>query len=187
MDVFNDIVLANALEAADQIVAISKSPDERIRIAEPVFKEKLLPFLLNVNDDPKVRVDYWVTAVCRNNPNREVDVIDPNNGEILFTVPAVFNNTTLFDWKNSKRSLSDIMYQTKLIGMDNKLAAKMFVEQEVDKVMQPTDIEINLERWRTIYRYYGLLKTPESEKKVENVSSRSNATPDSSEIIYDDD
>jgi hypothetical protein len=180
---FDTLVLDVALENAKQIIAIANSPEERIRVPEPVFVDKLLPFLMM--EGTKTRVDYWVDVVCKRNPNREVDVIDPITGDVIFTIPALCGGTIIFNSNNSNRALPDIMHESKLIGVDNRLAARQFVEKSIGEIMRSTDVDINAERWEFIYKRYGVGGV-EKEVIKDAGDKANNELSDDEEIVYDD-
>lgn len=146
-----DALRQQASTIADQIFNVVKI--SRPTVKESVFKEYFLPVLTDTSGKP-VNLNYWIDYVALN-PNSEVVVVDDNAEKELFVVPAIFNDSSLFDVSATRlRSIVDVLHEASLISRDSNSAAQMYYQKMFTNGVHLTNPDSSVSRWLFIFNRY---------------------------------
>lgn len=136
---------------------------EKNKLKESIFREYFLPFFTNeVAPSPENNAyAYWVGVA--GSPTSEVDVID-DNGNFLFTVPALLNTNSLEVLQNRHRGPSVKDMYLEYAQMSQGLAPvatnawnRGLYEKMKDIITSDNPaFQSDREKWKKIYEYYGL-------------------------------
>lgn len=153
--------------------------NDRPRVSEAVFIQRLLPLFLRKADD---QVDLGVWMEYANTMTTALDVIGPS-GDVLFTAPAPLRPVIKLHKRNQDdpRSLSllQIVEQTKIkanvipVMGDNYLQQQMDTLEIIDEVTDESE-----QQWVEILRRYGYL--PAEGTQVDT------AAPQASTAVFGD-
>ena len=144
--------------------ALVSESDNKV-LPESFFKEHFLPFfsgVIPVNNKNKM-LTYWIGIA--GTPTNEVDIVDDNTGELLFTVPPVVNTTSL----NVKASVRGESYWSmldhhSLLSNNAPHLADSFLNKALESKINAdgdvvSNIEVASDKWNIIFKRYGI-KTP---------------------------
>ena len=157
---------------------------ERNKLHEPIFRQYFLPFFINtVPPSPNNNAyAYWVGVA--GSPTSEVDVVD-DDGNVLFTVPALLNTNSLEILQSRHRGPSVKDMYLEYAQMSQGLAPvatnvwNRGLYEKMQDIITPNNsaMESDVEKWKKIYAYYNL--TP-----VQNTTVVNNA-PTESPLEYE--
>lgn len=170
---FDDIEQAqfhDVLTRLDQAFA-----DKTATVPEPVFVGLFLPFFAyGKNPKHDVKLEHWVMNVAKSATN-SVDVVN-QQGEVLFTVPPIFDASVVDPAKPDAepfshivaefRQRTEIMPQVGKAYLEQAFARRQFIKSLPEKVVA------NLRIWDAIFARYGypvLLKEEGSAEEKKDI------------------
>lgn len=149
------------MEISDALKHMRKVEEtDKPKITEEAFVQRLLPLLLNQQEETDVDVTVWLEIA--GNPHREIDVAD-RSGTVLFTVPPLVARTPTLAPTREGRGLNGIgeilaTYSAKQAS-EHPVAAHVFLEHALRNEILTPDQQLLLEclrKWVFIYERYNL-------------------------------
>lgn len=131
---------------------------DHFRMQEALFKDAFLPLFANEKvADPRITMGFYVDMI--GNAFRSVDVID-EAGNLVFTVPPVFNRETLRTaMAGGRTSFREILANHRLMAFNSPAAAEGYMVEAVSKkaLLQYDTEEGRKEaaQWNAIFKRYG--------------------------------
>jgi hypothetical protein len=138
-----------------------------VNLPEHVFRGYFLPYFSGNTNLPMYQgkdiIAEWIGIA--GSPMGEVNVILPN-GQIAFTVPAMFDTNTLSVNGQARGGLKNILQEYEMRKAGVPAAANNFLMNSLyneSKQITSTPIDMNpaTERWVKIFKYYGILPKTE--------------------------
>lgn len=163
--------ITTALQSAEQ--------DVRARLPERHFREIYLPMFAG---DEKLLYDinlgHWVNFA--GNPYRGVDIID-EKGNVLFTVPPVFDRDTINPTTANRRTLFEVMETAQQYANIHPHQGLKYLDSELTGralIMKvPANVAKDLDTWNMIFQRYGRPPLAKVSKK-DSDKKESTAAPD---------
>lgn len=158
--------------STEEINAIRESLDEqeaatRARMPERIFVGLWLAIFHKGKNEFYPQVDLNMWANYAGNEYREVDIFDPKTGEILFSVPPLFDRTgikaltgkdrTRMPGGNILNVIRNAELRSKVSPKDGKHYLDAHLRQRALFMSElPPTVQKNLTRWNAIFTRYGL-------------------------------
>lgn len=169
--------------SADAIIEAAKQ--SRPRVPESIFKEYFLPALTDT-ENPRHNILYWIEHAAKS-PNVEVVIVDDNTGAELFVVPAIFNDSSMFDVASTRmRSIVDVLYEASLISRDSNTAAQFYYKKVFGNAVQLNNPESSVNRWLQIFKRYNI-KLPGLDNAIASTPDTSKNESVGEDAIYSGD
>lgn len=157
------------------------------RLPEEIFKERFLPTFAGeapmVKDSAVIAEWIGVAGTAMN----EVDIID-SKGNVLFTVPSIFDTNVLeITKRNAGESIADIYKEFNLRHNHIPIVADKYLAESLSGKLQEitkpvADGNPNQKRWTEILGRYG--KAP-SATQNQNTGNQQKSSTDLDDVVYD--
>lgn len=151
----------------------------RRRLEEDRFVNVFLPMFAGISNLYNVSVDSWIGLVAFS-PSNEVDIID-KQGNVLYTVPAIYNNASVAGVSNDVSIASEVMTVGKIAQISPNDAANLFqerIENNLIIVNAGENTMTNWKRWQAIFNRYNITPNLSPDfKKLIGYENDNTATP----------
>lgn len=141
------------------------------KLPEDIFKGYFLPYFsgqLPITRESNVLTD-WISVA--GTPMSEVDIIDLATGDIIFTVPSLFDTNVLDVTKKEQgHTLAEIFSRFELKNNNLPVVATAFLKDALDDKANQINASTsnqNDTRWEAILKRYGLLAIEATATNVE--------------------
>lgn len=187
--------------STEEINAIRRSLDEqeiatRARMSERIFVGLWLPVFAHGKNEyyPQVNLDMW--ANFAGNEYREVDVVDVKSGQVLFTVPPLFDRsgvTPILKERNKipGGSITNVIKNAELRSKVSPRDGQNFLHAHLQQraifmSSIPPSVRENILRWNAIFKRYNLPPIVEMEEVTQQTDSVSD-TSSNQQVAKNDD
>lgn len=179
----------NAIRESLDSVAIS----DRKRMPERIFVGLWLPFFHKGQNEFYPQLSFGMWAAYAGNDYREVDVIN-TKGEVLFTVPPRFDRAGIRALLKDRAKIpgGNILSVIKNAELKSRISPRdgsMYLASHLRQRAMlmgniPPSVKVNIERWNTIFKRYGLKPLYETEEVTPEPNALSTT---SSQVANNDD
>jgi hypothetical protein len=164
---------------------------DRTKLPESVFVNNFLPYFAQqrpISEHPNL-ITEWVGIA--GNPMAEVDIVNDQTGEVVGTVPPIYDSSIV---ENSKRALgqsfSEILHECQLRGNQLPIMAKSFFARKVidqhEKLLKPSEHQTeNQANWNKLMARYGLNQQPEQAATPTPEKTAAESLGDDSDLVFD--
>lgn len=153
------------------------SPGLRKQLPEDLFVAYFLPLFAGLETHPDVNIGRWVSIAST--PFAEVDIIN-TQGQILFTVPPIFERKVIDTTKYNGGSIKAITATYELLLRQSPYRAEAFMRHSLDKIDKTNNLaswhNTHAEKMKPIFQRYGV--TPSWEVGKETAAVPEQAKPD---------
>lgn len=169
----------------------------RARMPERIFVALWMPIFVDGKNPFYPQVDLNVWANFAGNEYREVDVYDPTTGEVLFSVPPLFDRAgiksitgqdrTRIQGGNILNVIRSAELKSKISPRDGKAFLDAHLKQRALFMGQlPPSVKENILRWNAIFKRYGAKPIVETEEVTQGTDPLSK-TSDNPPILASND
>lgn len=148
------------------------------RVSEKIFVKVFLPVFLadEENNIYNANISTWVNKVS-GNPFTEVDVV-ADNGEIIYTVPAILNRNYVNPINETNINISQIISNSEMLSRIHPNQGEVYLYTSLDKRAMLLKNSVNnldeLNRWNNIFKRYGIKPIELKVNKETNDLSNNN-------------
>lgn len=159
--------------AGEQLERIRQEDGSDVKMPERVFRFVFLPFFATGKMDRRYGkgMETWVSVA--GGWFKPVDVYNAQ-GEILFTVPPIYNRNAIRTVPNSRRGIGTIIENANLYANVNPREGQRYLEDELSRRAMTNDLSPflheNLEVWNAIFTRYRYPKIAEAAPTPDAVS-----------------
>jgi len=151
-------VIKDSLKEADT--------DSTARLEEYIFVNVFLPLFAGDTELMYPQASLAIWANIAGSVYKPVNIVN-KNGEVLYTVPPIMNNTVINPISNSKTSLAHVVATAKQYSNIHPVQGRNYLMAELTQratIMNvPKNVLENLHQWNEIFTRYGRPKIAEEQ------------------------